>query len=121
MQVWGKDSPRMKELLKSLTNKGKVIVYPKLYINTITDVVIAKQVSYIIQHNLRSIFHLGADDMINYKELYNELIMGLGFNNAYMEENFEEEGYFAILSNRNNEFPEQLGLTNKAVITYLIN
>ncbi|WP_253199461.1 hypothetical protein [Clostridium tagluense] len=47
--------------------------------------------------------------------------MGLGFNNADMEENFEEEGYFAILSKRNNEFPEQLGLTNKSVITYLIN
>ena len=42
-QVWGKDSPRMKELLKSLTNNEKVIVYPKLYINTITDVVIAKK------------------------------------------------------------------------------
>ena len=120
-QVWGKDSPRMKELLKSLTNNEKIIIYPKLILNTITDVVIASRVSYIIQHNLKGIFHLVADDTINYKDLYNELIMGLGFNNVDMEENFEEEGYFAILSKRNNEFPEQLGLTNKSVITYLIN
>lgn len=99
----------------------EVLIYPKLYINTITDVVIAKKVSYIIQHNLKGIFHLGADDVINYKELYNLLIIGLGFNNVNMEENYEEEGYFAILSNRNNEFPEQLGLINKLVITYLSN
>ncbi len=111
----------MKELLKALTNNEKIIIYPKIYINTITDVVIAKQVSYIIQHNLKGIFHLVADDVINYKKLYNLLIMGLGFNNAELEENFEEEGYFAILSKRNNEFPEKLGLTNKTVITYLIN
>lgn len=120
-QVWGKDSPRMKELLTSLTNNEKIIIYPKLILNTITDVMIAKKVSYIIHHNLKGIFHLAADDVISYKDLYYELIMGLGFNNADIEENFEEEGYFAILSKRNNEFPEQLGLTNKSVITYLIN
>ena len=38
-----------------------------------------------------------------------------------MEKNFKEEGYFVILSSRNNEFPEQLGLTNKSMITYLID
>ncbi len=120
-QVWGKDSQRMKELLKSLRNNERIIVYPKLILNTITDVVIAKKLSYIIDHNLKGIFHLVTDDVISYKDLYDELIMGLGFNNAIKEENFEEEGYFAILSRRNNEFPEHLGLTNKSVITYLIN
>ena len=111
----------MKQLLKSLANNEKIIIYPKLILNTITDVVIAKKVFYIIEHNLKGTFHLVADDVISYKELYNELITGLGFNNASMEEHFEEEGYFAILSKRNNEFPQQLGLTNKSVITYLTN
>jgi dTDP-4-dehydrorhamnose reductase len=37
-----------------------------------------------------------------------------------MEENLEEEGYFALLSNRNNEFPEESRVTNKSVINYLI-
>jgi len=119
-QVWGKGSPRMKELLKLLTNNEKVVIYPKLILNTSTDVVIAKKVSYTIEHNLEGIFHLGADDVISYKNLYNELIIGLGFNNARMEENFEEDGYLAILSKRNNEFPERLKITNKSVINYLI-
>ncbi|MGH4117507.1 sugar nucleotide-binding protein [Clostridium sp.] len=119
-QVWGKDSPRMKQLLKSLANNEKIIVYPKLKLNAITDVVIAKKVLYIIEHYLKGIFHLVADDVISHKELYKELIIGLGFNNESMEEHFEEEGYFAILSKRNNEFPQQLKLTNKSVINYLI-
>jgi len=41
-QVWGKDSPRMKHLLKSLTNNEKIVVCPKLFFNTNTDIVIAK-------------------------------------------------------------------------------
>jgi dTDP-4-dehydrorhamnose reductase len=45
----------------------------------------------------------------------------LGFNNARLQENFEEEGYFALLSKRDNEFPEWLRLMNKSVINYLIN
>jgi dTDP-4-dehydrorhamnose reductase len=49
------------------------------------------------------------------------LIAKLGFNNAKIEENFEEEGYFALLSKRNKEFPAQLRFTNESVINYLIN
>ena len=120
-QVWGKDSPRMKDLLKSLTTNEKIIVYPKLFINTNTDVMIAKKVHYIIDHKLKGNFHLVAEDIINHKDFCNELIIGLGFNNAKMEENHNEEGYFALLSKRNKEFPERLRLTNKSVINYLTN
>jgi dTDP-4-dehydrorhamnose reductase len=41
-QVWGKNSPRMSELLNSLKNNKDVIVYPKLFININTDVMIAR-------------------------------------------------------------------------------
>lgn len=120
-QAWGKDSQRMKNILKSLVDSGKIVVYPRLFFNTTTDSVIAKKVSFIIEHNLKGIFHLASEDVINYKDFYYELIMGLGFNNAKIEEDFDEEGYFALLSKRNNEFPEWLRLTNKSVISYLSN
>lgn len=119
-QIWGKDSPRMRHLLNSLTNNEKIVVYPKLLINTNTDVMIAKKMFYIIEHKFKGIFHLSAEDVINYKDFCDELIVGLGFNNSRMEESFEEEGNFALLSKRNNEFPERLKLTNKSVINYLI-
>ena len=120
-QVWGKDSPRMRQLVKALTINDKVIAYPKLVFNTITDVMIAKKIYYIMEHELKGNFHLVAEDVSNHKEFYNKFITGLGFNNERVEENLKEEGYFALLSKRNNEFPEWLRLTNKSVINYLIN
>lgn len=119
-QVWGKDSPRIHQLLNLLKNNETVPVYPKLFFNTNTDLIIAKQLSYIIKHNLKGIFHLAAEDVINHKDFYRELIKGLGNNCIRMQESFEEEGYFALLSNRNNEFPEQLRFSNESVINYLI-
>lgn len=119
-QVWGKTSPRINELLYLLQNNREVIVYPKLFLNTNTDVMIAKQLYYIIDNNLNGIFHLASKDIVNYRDFYNELIEGLGFKNEKIKENFKEEGYFALLSKRNNEFSEQLRFTNKSVIDYLI-
>lgn len=118
-QIWGKNSPRMKEILKSIENKEKVVIYPKLFLNTNTDIMLAKQIAYIIQNNLKGIFHLGAKDIINNKDFYNELITKLGYNNVKLEEEFDVEGAFAILSKRNSEFPKELLLTNNAVIEYL--
>lgn len=120
-QVWGKDSPRMKDLLNSNVNKEKITVYPKLMMSTYLDVMIAKKIAYIIEHQLKGVFHLVVEDVIIHKDFYKELIKGLGYENVKIEENFEEEGYFALLSKRNNEFPEELRLTNKAVIDYLIH
>lgn len=120
-QVWGKSSPRMSELLNSLKSNKDVIVFPKLFINTNTDVMIARQLCYIINNNLRGIFNLASVDVVNYKAFYYELIAKLGFNNAKLGENFEEGGYFALLSKRNKEFPAQLRFTNESVINCLIN
>lgn len=120
-QVWGNSSPRMRELLNSLQNNKDIIVYPKFFFNTNTNVMIARQLCYIINNRLKGIFHLVSEDIINYKDFYKELIIGMGFQNARFDENFEEEGYFALLSKRTNEFPKQLRVTNKSVINSLIN
>lgn len=120
-QVWGKDSPRISALLNSLQDNKEIIVYPKLFHNTNTDFMIAKQLCYIINNNLNGIFHLVPEDVVNYKNFYKELITGLGFENTRFEESFEEEGYFALLSKRTNEFPKHLRFNNRSVINYLIN
>lgn len=120
-QVWGKNSPRMKEILKSIKNNEKIVVYPKLFLNTNTDTMIAKQIAYIIQKNLKGIFHLAAEDITSNKYFSNELITKLGYNNAKIQEEFDVEGTFGLLSKRNSEFPKELLLTNNAVIEYLAN
>lgn len=120
-QVWDKNSPRMNELLTSIRNNKEVIVYPKLFHNTNTNTMIARQLSYIISNNLNGIFHLASQDVVNHKDFYYELISRLGFNNVNIKDDFEAEGYFALLSNRYNHFPKELRITNKSVIDCLVN
>lgn len=119
-QVWGKDSRRMNELLNSLKSNGDIVVYSKLLCNSNTDVMIAKQTNYIIENDLKGIFHLGTEDIMNQKDFYHELIKGLNYNNVSIVENLEEEGCFALMSKRYDEFPMQLKFTNRSVIEYLI-
>lgn len=120
-QVWGEFSPRMKELQNSVQTKKEITVYPELFINTNTDIVIAKQLCYIIENDLHGIFHLAAEDMIGYKELYVHLIEGLCLCAPVLKEDISEKGYFVILSKRSREFPTQLRITNQMVIDYLID
>jgi dTDP-4-dehydrorhamnose reductase len=119
-QVWGRDSPRMKELLNMLHGNGEITVYPRLFHNTITDVMIAGKLCYIIRRHLTGIFHLAPDDIVNYRDFYQELIAGLGFSTTGIVENFEEKGCFALLSKRDHEFPEELRVTNQSVIDDLV-
>jgi dTDP-4-dehydrorhamnose reductase len=119
-QIWGKDSPRMNELLNSLSINEKIEVCPNLFFNTNTDLMLANQLYYIIKHRLNGIFHLVAEDVINQKDFYNKLILGLGYNNTRIQESMNEKGFFALSSKRKNEFPKQLRITNNAVIKYLI-
>lgn len=120
-QVWGKACLRKTSLLKSLNEKEKIIVYPKLINNSTTDILIAKQLCYIMENRLKGIFHLVAEDLINHKEFYEKLILGLGFTNPKFKENLEESGVFALLSKRFDEFPKELRITNNEVIDYLIS
>jgi dTDP-4-dehydrorhamnose reductase len=118
-QVWGKDSPRLRELLNTINNNEAVTVFPKLFLDVNSDEMIAKQLSYIIENKLTGIFHLASEDIHNQSSFYKKLIMKLGFVNTLINENLEEEGYFALKSKRMNEFPEYLRVNSKAVIEYL--
>ena len=119
-QVWGKDSPRLRTLLSALRSQAEIVVYPNLFHNTNTDVMIAKQLCYIITHQMTGIFHLAAEDFVNYKAFYVELAAKLGFPDAVLKEEMEEAGIFALLSERSSEFPEALRITNQGVIHDLV-
>lgn len=120
-QIWGRTSPRMKELIDSIENGKKITVYPGLFINTNTETMVAKQLCYIIKNRLHGIFHLVAEDVIGYKKFYLQLVNGLGADNAVFQEDFSEKGNFALLSKRIGEFPEKLRITNQMVMDYLVN
>lgn len=118
-QVWGAGAPRLNQLLRSLQNEERIVVYPKLFFNATTDVMVAKQLRYIMEHRLTGIFHLAAEDVVSHRDFYKGLITGLGFSQAEIKETLAEEGYFALASRRKGEFPGGLRLTNQAVIDYV--
>lgn len=120
-QVWGKDCPRLNKLASALKNNERIGVYPNLFINTITDEMIAKKLLYIIKHNLKGFFHITSVDLINYKDLYEKLALCLGYDNESFNEIADEKGYFSLISKRENEFPEKLRFTNKMVIDHMID
>lgn len=118
-QVWGSHSPRMAELLDSLHHNKNIVTYPKLFHNTNTDVMIARQMRHIIARNLSGIFHLAPADVINHKVFLAELTKRLGFEKARLQESPDMAGCFALLSHRTSEFPVHLRFTNQSVIDYL--
>ncbi len=91
-QVWGRDSSRLESLHKSLKNNEKIVVYPNLFFSTISDKFAAEKAVYIIRHNLKGIFHLAAEDIVNHRDFHTQLIAGLGYNQAMLEENPDESG-----------------------------
>ncbi len=120
-QVWGKHSPRREDLLSSIHNNEAIVVYPNFFMNTNTDVMIAKQLCYILNNKSAGLFHLTSDDIANHKEFYSELIQRLGFDNVKIKDSIAEKECFALLSKRMDEFPKYLRFTNKSVIDYLTN
>jgi len=118
-QVWGKKSPRMKELLELLNKNGEIEASSHIYATRITDKMAAKQIHYIMENNLKGTFHLGTSDIMSEKDFITELIEKLGYKNAKIKEaSFNEDKYLAVLS-RKNIWPEDLIFTQSDIIKEL--
>jgi len=117
--IWGKDSPRLNSLAAALNNNEKVDVYTNVYVNKNTDEMLAKQISYIIDNDLKGIFHLGSNEVINYYDFVKKLTNSLGYGEVkFKEEELPVERYYlAVLPD--GELPKELNFSNESVICYL--
>ncbi|WGK64559.1 sugar nucleotide-binding protein [Croceiramulus getboli] len=117
--VFGRNSPRLKEIKNLILTHEPVEVFPHLIINTTTDSKVSQQIHYIINRDLSGIFHLGSQDLIHHKELISELVgvMETGGTTAqYMNvytSNFDR--YLAVLP-KDNKLPRHLQITNDEVV-----
>lgn len=120
-EMWGKNSPRFNYLINKLKSNEPIEVYSNYYKTTNLDVMLAKQIHYIINHNLKGIFHLNSSDIINNYDFFIKLINKLGYENPSLKkiQIDEEEKYYLAVNYKNSIFPANLTLSNEDIINYL--
>lgn len=121
--IWGKNSPRMNSLNKNIETATSIQAYSNLECNFLLDTQLARQVRFIFENELTGIFHLGAVDMVNECIFIEELVNKLTTREINIQlnpyEDKETTYYFGLLSNR-DDLPDSLKMTNKEIISYLV-
>lgn len=120
--IWGKDSPRLNLIKESIKNNKVIDVYSNLVSNNLLDTQLAKQLRYIIENNLKGIFHLGSVDMMTHGQFYEQIVSKLAGGKSILRyclyQDKVETCYFRLNSKR-NEIPSSLKGTNQDIISYL--
>lgn len=121
--IWGKNSPRWNLINESIKANKEMDVFSNLVSNNLLDVHLAKQLRYIIEHNLNGVFHLGSVDTMTHGQFFEKIITGLGSDNNLLQYrqflDKEETFYFALKSNR-IDIPTTIQFTNTDIISYLL-
>lgn len=118
-EVWGRDCPRLRVLVKSIREGTPLQTYENLSVNYTTDTQIAQWVSFILAHDLRGVFHVGTQDTSDYTEFLNRLAEQLRLSRpVYTVARNEAAAYQAVLPGR-GEIPEELQLSVRGVLRYL--
>jgi len=121
--IWGKDSPRWNNIKDSIENNKEIEVYSNLVCNNLLDVSLAKQLRFMIEKELKGIFHLGSVDKMTQGQFYERILSQLGRDKSLLRdrlyEDKEEVFYFQLCSNRDDLFGA-LQCTNDEIISYLL-
>ncbi len=118
-QIWGKTSPRMISLTEKLQKNEEIEIYANAFVNRITDRMVAEKMVYIIQKDIRGIFHIGTADTVSEKDFIKELIEKLGYKDIKLKETQlpGDKYYLTVLTDR--DWPEDLIFTSADVIKEL--
>lgn len=115
--VFGKATPRIREI-KNILDLGEPLeVFPNVVINATEIQKLTQQIHYIINRDKQGVFHLGSTDLIHQKDFIEEICEGLGyeaplFKNVY-DSNYDR--FLAVLP-KDNKLPRNLQITIKEVV-----
>ncbi|MBF4693994.1 sugar nucleotide-binding protein [Fusibacter ferrireducens] len=97
--VFGKKSPRVKEIVAALRNEKSIELYENLIFTSIWDTQIAFMFKHILESDLRGIFHLTSKDVMDHTTYYRKFL----HNNVLIEKGnikHQEPYYLALGSTR---------------------
>lgn len=123
--IYGLETPRMNELLEDLEKGNAIKVYTNVYSTTNSDVMLAKQIGYLLKLQLGGIFHLATKDVMIHSEFTRKLVAQSGFTDVRFEELQIETDLSQIPGKYDNSlltihvYPENLQLTHEQLISFL--
>ena len=115
--VLGAYSPRILQLRQAIKHQAVFDVYPNLIVSVTTANTIAQQIHYIINKELRGVFHLASNDLVHHQDLFTEICEKIGnktpiFKSIY---NSNDDQYLAVLP-KFNTLPANYQTTVASVI-----
>lgn len=105
--VFGKTSPRLKEILSLYDLNEPIDVFPNVIINATTVNKFCQQVHYIINQELKGVFHLGSSDLVHHKDLISDICEINDIQNPVFRNNYQsnQDRYLALLP-KHNKLPK---------------
>lgn len=116
-EIWGRTALRLQGLLQADREGAAVSVYANNVINFTTDRQVAAWTAYILENDLRGIFHVGTRDECTHGGFRRQLAERLGLTRIRWEES-TEQGCQSVLPGR-AEIPDELHATVEDVLRYL--
>ena len=115
--VLGAYSPRILQLRQAIKHQAVFDVYPNLIVSVTTANTIAQQIHYIINKELRGVFHLASNDLVHHQDLFTEICEKISnktpiFKSIY---NSNDDQYLAVLP-KFNTLPANYQTTVASVI-----
>lgn len=118
-EIWGWDCPRLRTLVTNVRAGTPLRTYENLSVNYAADTQIARWTAFILEHDLRGVFHVGTQDISDYTAFLDRLAEQLGLGRpAYTAARNEIPAYQAVLPGR-SEIPEGLQLSVEDLLHYL--
>ena len=119
--VWGTHSPRLNEIKEKIKNGQEIEAYKNIFLNHAIDRKIAKQVRFIIENDLRGIFHLATTDIQSQYSFICNLVQNFTSDakvKGLVLENIDEYN-FGLLINR-TDLPSNFNYDSNELIQQLV-
>ena len=118
--VFGKNSPRIKEIKTFVKENLPVEIFPNLIMNVATDSKLTQQIHYMINRNKSGIYHVGSNDLVHHDDYIKEIaktlqLKKITFKNVYTTNN---DRYLAVLP-KDNTLPKHLQFTSQLILDEL--
>lgn len=118
--VFGKESKRVTDIVSGLKRGAPLLIYRDYYISLHSDVLLAKQIEYLLEHDVEGILHLGSHDVIGYVEAMALLTKQLGYEGTPLRyERIQDQPYYLALTTERNALPVDLLFSSEQIIESL--